>query len=310
MSLPRVYVALSTFAQEDKRPLEALKAGGFPFVLNIGGKRLTKPEVIQNLKGYDAVIAGLEPYDREVLEALPQLKCISRCGVGIDNVDAAAAIESKIAVLNTPQVVVLPVAELTLGLMLDLSRRMTEHTELMRKGKWERLTGRDLAGKTVGIVGLGRIGRKVAQILRLLGVSVIACDIFPDAPWAAANKVELITLPELLKRSDIVTLHLSGAANCVLIGAAELAQMKKGSFLINVARGGFVDGSALVDALKNGQLGGAGLDVYSEEPYHGPLTQMSNVILTPHVGTLTLESRALMELEAVENLLGFLSTCS
>jgi D-3-phosphoglycerate dehydrogenase len=306
MIFPRIYVALSTFAQEDKGPLEALKASGFEFVTNKTGKRLTKAQVIEQVKGFDAVIAGLEPYDREVLEALPQLKCVSRCGVGVDNVDLAVAKARGVAVLNTPQVVVLPVAELTLGLVLDLFRRITAHTELMRQGKWERLSGRDLSGKTAGVIGLGRIGRKVAQVFTALGVNVIAHDIAPDKEWAAANKIKLAGLEELLTVSDILTLHLGGAAESVLIGKAELARMKKGAVLVNVARGGFVDAKALYDALKDGHLAGAGLDVYSEEPYHGPLKELPNVVMTPHVGTLTQESRGAMELEAVSNVLDFL----
>jgi D-3-phosphoglycerate dehydrogenase / 2-oxoglutarate reductase len=304
--MKKIYVALSTFSKESPEPLNLLKKSGFEFTVNMSGKRLTKGEVIASLKDYDGVVAGLEPYDQEVIESLPQLKCISRCGVGVDNIDLSAAKSKNITVLNTPQVVIQPVAELTLALIFDLLRRTTEHTIAMRQKKWERLTGNQLAGKTVGVVGLGRIGRKVAQVLRALDAHVIGYDVYPDHEWSKANQVVLVDFYTLLKESDIVTLHLAATtAHPFELSREELAHMKNGAFLINVSRGSLVDEQALVEALKAGHLGGVGLDVYEQEPYAGPLCDMPNVVLTPHIATLTSESRGQMEAEAVDNILRF-----
>ncbi len=302
----KVYVALSTFAKESAQPLELLKAGGLAFEINPTGKRLTREQVKTVLKNYDGVVASLEPYDADVLNALSRLKCISRCGVGLDNIDLNAARDRKITVLNTPHVVVQPVAELTLALIFDLLRQTTVHTFLMRQRRWERISGRQLAGKTVGIIGLGRIGRRVAELLVRLDVQVVGFDVAPDASWAESLGVKLLDLNKLLSSCDIVTLHLSADIDSPFcLSKNEFALMKPGAFLINTSRGSFVDEEALAEALRSGHLSGAGLDVYRQEPYSGPLCDLPNVILTPHIATLTQESRLAMEVEATENIINF-----
>ena len=304
---PKIYVALSTFAKDDIQPLQLLRASGFAFEVNQSGKRLSQEQVIAALHDSDGVVAGLEPYDAHVLQALPRLKCISRCGVGVDNVDLKQAKERGISVLNTPQVVVQPVAELTLALIFDVLRRVTAHTELMRRGSWERLSGFQLAGKTVGVIGLGRIGRRVAELLTRLEARVIGYDIAPDQAWAKTVGVKLEALDEVLSHSDIVTLHVAGSSE-VLLDRRAISTMKQGAFVINTARGPLVDEAALVEALQQGRLAGAGLDVYAQEPYHGPLCGLPNVVLTPHCATLTAESRLAMEVEAVSNIINFFKT--
>ncbi len=306
--MSKIYVALSTFAQEGKEPLALLNKSGHEFTVNPSGKRLGKAEVMAQVKGYEAVVAGLEPYDTDVLQALQGLKCISRCGVGVDNIDLAKAKENGITVLNTPNVVVQPVAELTLALILDLLRQTTAHTVLMRAGKWERLPASQLAGSTVGIIGLGRIGRRVAKLLKCLDVNVIGYDIHPNHSWAGQEGITLVGFYDLLAKADIISVHAAlGADGKLCLGQEEFARMKKGALVINVSRGYFIDETALLQALQSGHLGGAGLDVYAQEPYQGPLSSLPNVVLTPHVATLTKESRLLMELEAVENVIQFLN---
>ena len=304
--MPKIFIALSTFAQEGLQPLQALEAGGLPFEINATGKRLTKKQVMGALGDFDGVVAGLEPYDAEVLNALPRLKCISRCGAGVDNVDAAVAKTKGIAVLNTPDVVVQPVAEMTLALMFDCLRQVAWHAALMRQGRWERAAGRQLAGKTAGIIGLGRIGRRVAELLVRLDVGVVGFDVAPDRSWAKLSGVKLLDLKGLLGCSDIVTLHLSADIKSPLcLSKDEFARMKPGALLINTSRGSFVDEEALAQVLRSGHLSGAGLDVYRQEPYNGPLCHVPNVVLTPHVSTLTKESRLAMETEAVENIVQY-----
>jgi len=302
----QIYVALSTFARESAQPLQLLKAGGLPFEINATGKRLTKDQVKTILKDYDGVVAGVEPYDADVLGALPRLRCISRCGVGVDNIDMPQAKARGITVLNTPEAVVRPVVELTLGLVMDLLRKVTFHTELLRQKKWEKMTGLQLAGRKIGIIGLGRIGRQVAQLFKKLDADVYGYDLVPDPAWATKAGVKLLGFYDLLKECDVVTLHISVTPEYPFcMGTEELAHMKKGAMLVNVSRGSLVDEGALVAALRSGHLAGAALDVYSQEPYAGPLCDCPNAILTPHVATLTEESRAAMEAQAVENLIRF-----
>ncbi len=301
-----IYIALSTFAQEGQQPLVILKNSGLSFDINATGKRLSKEQVMSALKDYHGVVAGLEPYDADILKALPDLQCISRCGVGIDNVDLAVAQERGIAVLNTPEVVVTPVAEMTLALIFDCLRQITAQTVLMREGKWERLVGRQLKGKTVGVIGLGRIGKRVAFLLKSLGADVVACDMNIDEPWIKQHNIIEVGIQELLRQSDIITLHLAGPKDHPFrLAKEQFATMKKGALLINTSRGQFIHEQDLYQALVNNHLGGAGLDVFEQEPYQGPLTKLPNVIVTPHCSTLTNESRLEMEIEAVNNIVAF-----
>ncbi len=299
----KVYVALSTFAKEGPAPLDLLVQSALSFDVNRSGQRLSKDEVIKELAGYEGVVAGLEPYDKDVLNQLPHLKCISRCGVGIDNVDMDVAKSKGIVVLNTPQVVITPVAEMTLALIFDCLRHVTAQTVLMRSGKWERKVGSQLAGKTVGIIGLGRIGKRVAVLLKHLGAHVVGVDMHWDDAWASSNAIEHVALEELFKRSDIISLHLSGGSFCLTI--TEMNMMKRGVMIVNTSRGQFINEQDLQQSLVSGQVGAAALDVFNQEPYQGPLIQFPNVILTPHCSTLTTESRLEMEIESVTNIITF-----
>lgn len=301
----KIAIATSSFAQEDKRPLMVLKSRKYKLVHNTTGKRLLKEDIIQLLKGCDGVVAGLEVYDQNVLNALPQLRCISRCGVGVDNIDLKWTNKNKVTILNTPQVVIQPVAELTVAMIFDLLRNITVHARLMQQRQWKKIIGRNVIGRTIGIVGLGRIGRRVAELLSHFEVKIVGCDVDADQRWLKKYNVTLLTLHQLLKICDVVTIHVGMSSKPLLLTAKHFKRMKKGSSLINTSRGVVVDEEALYSALQSGHLHGAGLDVFTEEPYVGPLCELPNVILTPHIATLTQESRADMEIEAVNNLVRF-----
>lgn len=297
-----IFVALSTFAKCGAEPLELLEQSGHPFTINSTGKRLTKEQLIDSAQEAVGIVAGLEPYDSDVLNALSNLKCISRCGVGIDNIDLEQAKNKAVQVCNTPDVVIQPVAELTIAMAFDLLRRLTAHSALVKAGRWERLQGNNLSGKTIGLIGLGRIGKRVAQMFHVLGAKVIATDIHPDNEWMSQNNVECVAFEDLLKQSDIVSIHLAHVVdNPFVLNKIHFEMMPKGSMLINVARGQFVDEDDLYDALQSAHLSGAALDVYREEPYKGKLGECENIVFTPHVATLTFESRTQMEYEAVAN---------
>ena len=230
---------------------------------------------------------------------MPELKVISRCGAGLDNVDLEKAKELDIKVFSTPYGPTLAVAELTLGLMLDLLRKITTMDRELRTGVWKKQMGSLLTGKKVGILGCGRIGQKVAELLATLGVQIAYYDI-----CSFEGGILLMSKNELLSWADIITLHCSANEDGKpVIGESELNLMKDNSWLINASRGGLVDENALYSALNEGKLAGAALDVFDNEPYEGPLRSLDNVILTPHIGSYAKEGRIQMEKDAVQNLI-------
>lgn len=297
----KVSINTSNFAEHDITPLNKLKKARIGCSLNPFKRTLEEEEVIDLARDTIGVIAGTEPLNRRVLSQLPQLKIISRCGVGLDNVDLDYAQKQGIKVFSTPEGPTDAVAELTVGVILNLLRRIVPMHENLKSGVWKKEMGHLLKGKTVGIVGFGRIGQKVGQLLRPFNVEIFYHDLQKVKSW---DGFKLVTLPNLLKRADIVTLHIAaGNSKGALIGAAQIKQMKKGSWLINMSRGGVVDEQALEAVLVSGHLAGAALDVFEHEPYTGPLRNLPQVLLTPHIGSYAVEARVKMELEAVDNLL-------
>ena len=295
MTAPRVYVALQQFCEHDDRPRRFLEGAGFEVRLNMLGRRLRRDELPQLLRDAHAVIAGVEPYDAELLATLPQLQCISRCGVGTDAIDLDAARARGIAVYTTVEDVVEPVAQMTVAMILALARNLPLHVADVRAGQWRKHTGRLLSEWSVGLIGCGRIGRAVAQYLRAFGPRVLVADPVLTSREAPEGTV-LCSLERLLAEADLVSVHAGRRREeGALLGARELAQMKPGSFLVNTARGHLVDERALQAALERGHLAGAALDVFEEEPYAGPLHRLPNVLCTPHVATLTRASRMAME---------------
>lgn len=302
----KIAITTTSFAKHDDQPLQLLKDTGFDIVLNPHGRKLSSDEVVDIAADAVGLIAGTETLDRTVLERLPELKSLSRCGTGMDNIDLEAANRLGIKVYNTPLGPTLAVAELTVGLILNLLRKITMMDLEMRTGIWKKHMGNLLNGKQVGIIGFGRIGQKTGSLLTAFG-----CDIsYYDTVTIDSGIEELKTLDikkldmdDLLRKSDIVVIHVSGKYEKPMLDGKKVSMMKKGSWLVNVARGGVVDEAALFDALKEGHLAGAALDVFENEPYNGPLKELDRVILTPHIGSYAKEARVEMERTAVENLL-------
>jgi len=300
----KIFISTTTFAEFDKTPLELLKEKGYSYRLNPYKRKMNSEEIKECAKEAIGIVAGTETLDGRVLENLSNLKVISRCGSGMDNVDLIAAEKKGIKVCNTPDGPTLAVAELTVGLILNLLRRVNEMDVLLRAGKWTKIMGNLLSGKKVGIIGFGRIGQKTAHLLTGLGVGEISYYDVADKPCEGAKRK---SLEELLKDADIVTLHVPSLGNNKpLLGEKEFSLMKKGSWIVNVSRGGVVDEAALYGSLKNGHLSGAAVDVFENEPYSGPLKELNNVVLTPHIGSYAAEARIKMETNAVRNLLNVL----
>lgn len=303
-SVRRIVVNTSTFDVDNFPQLDELEKVGVAVDLNPLGRRLTSDEVVNRLRT-DAigVIAGLEDLNAEVLHAAPLLKAISRVGIGLDNVDLKAAKALGIEVFNTPEPPAQAVAELTIGHILGMLRNISRVDRAIRNGEWKGQFGQLLSGKTVGIVGFGRIGRKVADLLMPFGVDIIAHD--PIAP--SGSEVRFVDLSTMLSTSDIVTLHVPYTTdNHRMIAAEQIASMKQGSFLVNIARGGLIDEEALRASLVSGHLAGAALDCFEIEPYSGPLKDLDNVVMTAHMGTYATETRGQMEREAAARLVDHL----
>jgi len=264
-------------------------------------RRLTEEEVISLIEQYQPVgiIAGVEPLTRKVMEKAKNLKIISRCGIGLDSVDLEAARELGIKVTNTPDAPTASVAEFTVGLMLCILRRINTLDALIRKGGWKGPQGNLLKDKTVGIIGCGRIGTYVAKLVNAFDCNIVGYD-----PFITKHDIcKMIPFDELISSADIITMHMPFTEeNRHMIGREQLSKMKKTAILINTARGGLVDEDALYDALKSGQIAGAALDCFENEPYEGPLTTLDNVVLAAHMGASAVEGRAIMERQAFDNL--------
>lgn len=294
----KIAITTSSFAKDDPAPMEMLKKHGVRITVNNYGRKLSKEETVELCKGCVGILAGTESYDRNVLARLEGLRTISRCGAGMESIDLDAAKELGIKVLNTPSGPTVAVAELTVALILNLLRKISAMDRAIRTGVWDKKMGNLLSGKRVGIIGFGRIGKKVADLLRPFNCEIAYTDLITKD---AVSGVKCVLLKELLKNSDIISIHVSSTNK--IIGDKELKQMKKGAFLVNVSRGEVIDEDALCRALEGGHLGGAGIDVFSVEPYKGSLKDLGNVILTPHIGSYASEARIEMEIKAVKNLL-------
>ena len=241
------------------------------------------------------VVRSAVQADDALMEHAPKLRVIGRAGVGVDNIDADAATRRGIVVMNTPGANAVAVAELTIGLMLALARKLAAANAGMHAGSWEKklLQGAELRGKTLGILGLGRIGLEVAKRARGFGMEIIGSDPFVSAAVVRENGIKLVTLDELIAGSDYLTLHVGLTPQTTgIINAKTLAKMKKGVRIVNCARGELIDDAALVDALKSGQVAGAALDVFAVEPAKStPYADMENVLLTPHIAGSTAEAQ-------------------
>lgn len=296
--MKKIIITTSSFGKYEQAPLELLRSRGFEVILNPFGRKLTKEEVIGLCKGAIGIIAGTETLDAEVIGKFKDLRVISRCGTGLDNIDQDAVRKKRIAIFNTLDTATIAVAELTVGLILNLLRRITRMHMAIINNKWEKLTGNLLYGKKVGVIGFGRIGRKCATLLMSFGCEIAYAD--PQVKDESI-KIRRLSLRGLLAWADIISLHVSGKER--VLGEYEISLMKEGALLINTSRGGVVDENALYQALQRGKLCGAALDVFEEEPYIGPLKKLDNVLLTPHIGAYAKETRIQIEKLAVENLL-------
>ncbi len=305
--MPKVLIAPMTLAREKGPFLQALLDAGLEPVYPGHAHQLLEHELLEALDGVKASVAGSEPYTARVLAAHPSLRVIARVGVGYDAVDVAAATARGIAVTIAHGTNQDAVAEHTFGLILALCKRIVSGHAGIKAGGWPRGVNLPVRGKTLGIAGLGRIGKAVALRGEAFGMPLLATEPYPDTAFAAAHRITLVPFDRLLAESDILTLHMPMTPEVRhLINRQTLAQMKRGAMLINTARGAMVNEADLLEALRSGHLAGAGLDVFEEEPPgHTPLAELDNVVLTPHAAGGDTKSLADMALSAAEAIAAF-----
>ncbi len=258
---------------------------------------IQRDDLMKLIGGYDAlVVRSRTKVDRELLDRAQKLKLVARPGTGLDNVDVEYAKSKGVQVMNSPESLVEAVAEQVLLLMLALSRKLPMAASTTASGKWEKeaLQGVELKGKTLGIVGFGRIGKRIGELARVLGMKILVYDVIPIPQDVVAQVgCKVVALDELLAASDYVTLHVPMTEQTRhMLDGKRLSMMKKSAFLVNTSRGGVIDEHALTESLKQGKLAGAALDVFEREPPTGEILTAPNAILTPHIGGQTAEAQS------------------
>ena len=300
----RILTTSSSFGKVDPRPLNILKDAGFEVVLNPYGRKLSTKESKELMPGFDGLIAGIEKLNYEVLSSAPTVKYLCRLGVGMDSVDFDAANNLGVKVENTPSAHIDGVAELTIGGILSSLRSIATAHANMTTGKWKKPMGSLLAGKTVGIIGLGQVGRRLVEMLAPFRVKILAYDLNPDTLYAKSNQIHIVSVDDLATQADIVTLHMPFTKESKgLIGQGFLSKAKANLMVVNTSRGGLVDEEVLFQFLTENPKASAYLDTFESEPYNGPLCRLSNCTLTPHIGSYASEVRVNMEMEAAKNVI-------
>jgi D-3-phosphoglycerate dehydrogenase len=306
MTRGTVFVGTEIFAAPLAEPAEVLRTEGFQIRLNPFHRLLKKEDYPKCLSEVDYVLAGLEPYDAAVFSSYPRLRVVSRIGIGVNSIDLDAARAHEVHVYNTPEAPSRSVAELTIGFLVCLLRGIMPMNQQCHQQAWTPSLGREIAHVIVGLLGFGRIGGLVAQRLQTFGSRVLACDPRWDEEKAARWGVTRVGFEELLAASDVVSLHLPlDPSTAHLIRRPQLDAMKQGAWLINTSRGGIVDDAALIERLRSGRLAGAALDVFETEPDLRRYAGVPNLLMSPHVGSHTVEARHRMEMGAVRNLLAY-----
>jgi D-3-phosphoglycerate dehydrogenase / 2-oxoglutarate reductase len=300
--MDKVLISPAPLAGLDAEFSRVLKSAGFELVFPAKKAQMTEDELLRQLVGIRASLAGSEPYTKKVLHAHPQLRVIARAGVGYDAVDTAAATELGMAVCITPGTNQDAVAEHTFTLILAIAKNLIPQHLGTCALHWPRQANLPLRGRTLGIAGLGRIGKAVALRGECFGMKLLAYEPFPDHAFAKAHGITFVSFDQLLAESDWLSLHLPASKETRhLINRQTLAKMKPTAFLVNTARGALVNEADLVTALQSKKIAGAGLDVFEEEPpADSPLFHMPNVVVTPHAAGVDLQSRDDMALSAAQ----------
>ncbi len=303
--MEKILVTPRSFAKTSDKPKELLAEAGYTLVANPYGTILTKEQMIENIADAVGVIIGVDPLDKDVLAAAKNLRAIAKYGVGTDNIDLDYAKQRGIPVSITRGANSNAVADYAFALIMACARRLTVINDMCHEKNWKKVVVGDVYGKTVGILGLGAIGKGVAKRAQGFDMDVLAYDIYWDDAYAKANNIRKATPEEIYKECDFISLHMPLTDDTKnMIDAEALASMKKGAILVNTARGGLIDEPALIEALKSGALGGAGIDAFNEEPpANEELYKLEDLIMGSHCAASTTGASEMMSLMAAQNLL-------
>ena len=304
----KILITPRSFASFSDKSLKMFTERGYEIKRNNTGRPYEKEEMLKLIRDIDGIIIGIDELSAEIIEGADTLKVISKYGIGLDNIDINTATNKKIIVTSTPTANVDAVADLAFGLILSLARRIPEADKKTKSGKWEKIIGKSVWEKTLGVIGLGKISRQVVKRAIGFEMNILAFDIVKDKKFVQKYGIKYVNLEKLLRKSDYITIHIPlNDATRGMISYEELEKMKKNAFLINTSRGGIVDEEALYDALRNNKLRGAALDVYNNEPLReSPLKELDNMIMTPHIGAYTEEAIENMSIQAAQNLIDVL----
>ena len=300
--MPKVLITTVPFGEKNRLPIEYLESAGIDYLINPLNRKLQEDELSELASDCEVLIAGTEKISDAVMANAPELKLISRVGVGLDGVDLLAAERRGIAVSYTPEAPAPAVAELTIGMMLTLLRHVHVANAQLHRGEWERHFGKRIPELTIGIIGVGRIGGRVLRRLAAFGSPrILVNDLLPKAHVADQLKLDWVDKDTIYREADLISLHLPLTNKTKdMIRAPQLKQMKSDAFIINTSRGGIINETDLAQVLKGGHLSGAAIDVFENEPYSGDLCSIERCLLTAHMGSMSIDCRTRMEIEATE----------
>jgi len=307
--VPKALITTVPFGDKNRLPLDILEKNDIEYLINPLNKKLTEDELASMVTDFDVIIAGTEPITKKVMDNSSNLKMISRVGIGLDSVDLLEAENREITVSYTPDAPAPAVAELTVGLMLDLLRSVQISNMEMHNGKWHRFFGRRLSEVAIGIIGVGRIGKGVLQHLQGFGSpTVLLNDINQNHSLDEKYNIKWTDKKYIYQNADIITLHTPLTVQTKnMIRKEHLLSMKEDAIIINTARGGIINEDDLYDVMQTGHLNGAAIDVFGFEPYNGKLQDIQRCILTAHMGSMSIDCRTRMEIEATEEAVRFLT---
>jgi len=303
----KVLITTIPFGNPEPKSLEMLENAGIDYTINPYNRKITEDDLKEIIHDYDGLIAGTETISKEVIDLAPRLKIIARVGVGTDGVDLNYAREKDIKVTYTPDAPGPAIAELAVGFMYSLLRSTHVSNLDIRKGKWNRSIGRSFSDMTIGVIGAGRVGTRVIDLITKIGCkNLLVSDIYHNESLRDKYGFEWASKEKVFSESDIITFHVPLTADAKgMVKKDELLRMKKDAFIINTARGGIVNEQDLYDVMQDGHIAGAAIDVFDKEPYFGPLIDIDRCLLTPHIGSASRECRAKMELESVQEIIRF-----
>jgi len=300
----KVLISTSSFCEYSNHPIDLLSKKKWEIIKNPYGRKMNHHEIIDLAQDVNYIIAGTETYDKKLLNKLTNLKIISRVGVGLDNIDIDFANKKGVLIHNTALAPSIAVAEFTVSLILNSLKKINESSLDAKKGLWNKKSGTLLSKKTIGIVGAGNIGKKVMNLMANFKNNYLVFDEYQDKQLSNKKNISYVSLEDVFKKSDVISLHLPLSKKTKnLVNKKLLNLMKKDALLVNTSRGEIINEQDLFNFLKKNKNIQASLDVFKNEPYEGPLLELPNVFITPHISAYAKETRAEMEIEAVKNLI-------